>query len=594
MRVRIVPVLGVLAAIAANHCAAANDTGEFPRTKAQAEQGNAEAQDRLGILYETGRGTAKDVKEAILWFRKASEQGNPDAERRLGQILIFGTEADVPRSVPEGLAWMKKAAEQGDAESARSLGDLYAVGPAMAAAAKVFNTPDAANAVKRFGIELPHDGAQAVAWYEKAAELGDVRSQLKLVTAYSNGQLVPRNDERAIYWARKAAEQGDSGGQLALGVAYASGQGVPKDKEQALVWLRKAASGDGFVKTMASKYIEDLESEGKPLAPPPVGFQDLLQRAKAGDSEAQVKVAEIYLDDKNSLHNHVEAVNWLQKSAEQGNSLAQYELASMYFMGDGVQKNIGQYVSLLRKSADQGFAQSEFQLYSVYSFGWGVPKDEPQAVGFLQKAADHGLAQAQRQLGTSYQLGQHMPRDYAKAAEWFRRAADQGDVSAEMSLAELYRSGRGVDQDDDEALKWYRRAAAEDKQGFFKSLAEANIARIAKKSTTSQRLSKADEQFLHRQIYRCMNINIGSHSLGDDDVVRIRLFVAPDGNVARSSIEDEGDYSSNSFHNVVAVSAQRAALFSACQPLRPPPGSSNFFSANPEFVLTFDVREMIR
>lgn len=40
-----------------------------------AEQGNTDAQFRLGMCYEGGRGVAKDETEAIIWYRKAAERG---------------------------------------------------------------------------------------------------------------------------------------------------------------------------------------------------------------------------------------------------------------------------------------------------------------------------------------------------------------------------------------------------------------------------------------------------------------------------------------------------------------------------------------
>src|SRR3954454_1319801 len=40
-----------------------------------AEQGNADAQNHLGVLYDHGKGVTQDHAEAARWFRKAAEQG---------------------------------------------------------------------------------------------------------------------------------------------------------------------------------------------------------------------------------------------------------------------------------------------------------------------------------------------------------------------------------------------------------------------------------------------------------------------------------------------------------------------------------------
>lgn len=48
-----------------------------------AERGYAEAQYRLGFLYEYGRGVPKDIKEAHSWYKKAAAQGDISAKTAL-------------------------------------------------------------------------------------------------------------------------------------------------------------------------------------------------------------------------------------------------------------------------------------------------------------------------------------------------------------------------------------------------------------------------------------------------------------------------------------------------------------------------------
>ncbi len=51
-----------------------------------AEQGNVQAQNALGFMYEQGQGAPKDDAEALRWLRKAAAQGNKlarDNVRRL-------------------------------------------------------------------------------------------------------------------------------------------------------------------------------------------------------------------------------------------------------------------------------------------------------------------------------------------------------------------------------------------------------------------------------------------------------------------------------------------------------------------------------
>ena len=49
-----------------------------------AEQGDAGAQNILGLMYATGEGVPQDNNEAVRWYRLAAEQGDDRAQYILG------------------------------------------------------------------------------------------------------------------------------------------------------------------------------------------------------------------------------------------------------------------------------------------------------------------------------------------------------------------------------------------------------------------------------------------------------------------------------------------------------------------------------
>ena len=49
-----------------------------------AEQGDADAQFNLGVMYDEGDGVPQDYKEAFKWYRFAAEQGVALAQTYLG------------------------------------------------------------------------------------------------------------------------------------------------------------------------------------------------------------------------------------------------------------------------------------------------------------------------------------------------------------------------------------------------------------------------------------------------------------------------------------------------------------------------------
>ena len=73
----------------------ANDWKNAPISEVQkaAEQGDADAQLLLGVMYNTGSGVAQDYKQAVAWYRKAAEQGYATAQSNLGGECCTGSGA---------------------------------------------------------------------------------------------------------------------------------------------------------------------------------------------------------------------------------------------------------------------------------------------------------------------------------------------------------------------------------------------------------------------------------------------------------------------------------------------------------------------
>lgn len=99
---------------------------ELQQTMALAEQGNAEAQVNLGILYHEGRGVPQDYAQAAMWYRKAAEQGNADAQLSLGIVYYEGQ--GVSQDYAQAAMLYRKAADQGNADAQYSLARMYGLG----------------------------------------------------------------------------------------------------------------------------------------------------------------------------------------------------------------------------------------------------------------------------------------------------------------------------------------------------------------------------------------------------------------------------------------------------------------------------------
>ena len=133
--------------------------------------------------------------EAEKWFRIGADAGDIHAQNNLAQLL----EQTKPA---EALVYYRKAAEQGVASAQGRLGWLL---------------------TKSGG-----DAKEAAQWLNKAAEQGDAAAQNNLGVLYELGQGVNKDPVQAASWYKKAAEQGDAAAQNNIGVMYRDGAGVAR------------------------------------------------------------------------------------------------------------------------------------------------------------------------------------------------------------------------------------------------------------------------------------------------------------------------------------------------------------------------------
>lgn len=91
-----------------------------------AEQGDAEAQFRLGMMYYHGNRVEQDDVQAAYWFRQAAEQGYADAQLKLGDVYEYGK--GVEQDYTQAIYWYRQAAEQEHAGAQFYLGRMYKLG----------------------------------------------------------------------------------------------------------------------------------------------------------------------------------------------------------------------------------------------------------------------------------------------------------------------------------------------------------------------------------------------------------------------------------------------------------------------------------
>lgn len=76
----------------------------------KANNGDAEAQNKLGKIYSDGNSTITDYEKAINYYKLSAEQGNLYAQHNLGVMYYFGQ--GVPKNLSIAKEWFKKSCDQ--------------------------------------------------------------------------------------------------------------------------------------------------------------------------------------------------------------------------------------------------------------------------------------------------------------------------------------------------------------------------------------------------------------------------------------------------------------------------------------------------
>tara|TARA_E500000178_G_C16889727_1_gene692987 strand:+ start:194 stop:433 length:240 start_codon:yes stop_codon:yes gene_type:complete len=73
----------------------------------------------LGVLYRNGIGVEADLKQAVQWYQRATEQGEPTALFNLGSLYRKGY--GVPKNETKALDLYREAAGKGNAQAKQML-----------------------------------------------------------------------------------------------------------------------------------------------------------------------------------------------------------------------------------------------------------------------------------------------------------------------------------------------------------------------------------------------------------------------------------------------------------------------------------------
>jgi len=151
-----------------------------------AKKGNAEAEFKIGQMYETGFGVEKDQKQAEIWIKKAAAQGHETAGFKLlfWDIRKNGVKGDNKKKFAD----LRTKANDGNSQAMYYLGSMYAHG---------------------VGVTRNYD--KALDWLNKATFVGVLEAEREaiLVREMKQKSLAKNREAEEARKAKEKAEQAE-------------------------------------------------------------------------------------------------------------------------------------------------------------------------------------------------------------------------------------------------------------------------------------------------------------------------------------------------------------------------------------------------
>jgi len=287
----------------------------------------------------------------------------------------------------------------------------YKAGPVHAPIGFAYHRSADAGRVAYDAMTLASQGKRdrAIAMLTPQAEAGDVLSRFFLGVLHMRNQ----NPAEAMRWFERAAEQDHGPSQFALASAYRTGQGVARDPERAMQWLVRAARNRDAMARLQLAQAEAEES-GRTGDWREANYH-LYLSAEQGIAAAQRDSGEAYIDGTGREKDMMTGLFWLATARA-----ARDAKASELF------ERLSAPIAASEKSALEARAQ-EF---------WMTPQPSDH-VATLTYRASTGDSRARYELGVTTMTGIEIEADKQAGMLLIALSAAAGDARAAQAFADF-------------------------------------------------------------------------------------------------------------------------------------------------------------
>ena len=257
------------------------------------------------------------------------------------------------------------------------------------------------------------NGFTYISELKERAKSYDVLAMYVLGVTYEEGRYTPIDIDQAIYWFEKAANAGDVHSQLHL----ASLLRIEACYEEMFFWLGEAAKKSHVQAEYRLGYCYEI-GLGTEID---YGFAEswYLRAARKGDREALFRLAYLYHRNLCSSPDQGTALRYFRRAANQGHLEALTFLAEYYEKGIVVFRNYEKAFRFYKKAAEGGLPAAQFCLGQMFQFGMGVKKSESEGALWISRAAEQGFVPALYLKSLICLKGLGEPRSICDACMWF-------------------------------------------------------------------------------------------------------------------------------------------------------------------------------
>lgn len=282
------------------------------------------AMNNLGVCYERGDGVDADEKLALELYEEGAKLGDFAAGCNAGR-LYFKAE-----NMFMALYYYKAASYMND--TARKMAKLlepYGKDGYISSPKKPTSTSPTSTSPQKPRVDVAKIGRDLEAALSdlsttgafgrysphllKMAETGHPGSQWIIATSYAQGRGIDKNVNEAIKWYGKAAQQGNLMAELMIAWYYHTGDGVEKNIKESI------------------KIYQKLVSKSETST----------QSGEAHIYAAAMNNLGVCYEQGNGINESIEeAIELYKRAAEQGDMAAHFNLGRCYLIGNGVARNV--------------------------------------------------------------------------------------------------------------------------------------------------------------------------------------------------------------------------------------------------------------